>query len=200
MKDVTMDNPLWKRFVTLRRIAVDCEDFSSFMLQDELVNKCSWAVTKPGCLAAIKNFVENAGICEIGAGTGYWGYVLKQMEIDVVCYDLALIDRKGGRKNRWHNSRKTWTQIKQGHSGSVRLHPDRVLMLCYPPNKKPMALNALRLFRGSKLVYIGEGRDGRTGSRRFHDALDTEWNKVGEILLPKWPHRSYRHWCWFYQR
>ncbi len=197
-----MKNPLWERFGKLRRLANNCEDFSSITMQDELVNKYSWAVTTPGCLRAIKHFAGVSGICEVGAGTGYWGYVLGQLGVDVVCYDLAPVDRvlSGGRANRWHFSSRTWMKVKPGNIGSIRQHPNRTLMLCYPPNRKPMALEALRLFKGDKLIYIGEGKDGRTGSRGFHKALESDWRQVGEILLPKWPHRHERHWCWFYQR
>eukprot|EP00959_Pyramimonas_sp_CCMP1952_P210801 4411338-Pyramimonas_sp.AAC.2 len=36
------------------------------------------------------------------------------------------------------------------------LHQDKTLLLCWPPQHSPMALNALCSYRGDQVVYIGE--------------------------------------------
>ncbi|HXV34238.1 MAG TPA: hypothetical protein VD769_09530 [Gaiellaceae bacterium] len=46
---------------------------------------------------------------------------------------------------------------------------DRVIFLCWPPHDDDAASYApLRAYTGEVLVYAGEGREGVTGTVRFH--------------------------------
>ena len=65
-------------------------------------------------------------------------------------------------------------------------------MLCWPPYKTPMAETALRAYRGSGVVYIGEGPwthylgdEPVTANQAFLDILLAQFSPVGDpILLP----------------
>eukprot|EP00439_Symbiodinium_sp_Y106_P021351 s3156_g2.t1 len=62
-----------------------------------------------------------------------------------------------------------------------------VLMLSFPPPPPAeVAEAALRRFRGSWLLFIGEWR-GCTGGAGFFDLLEAEWQKMRVFSLPQWP-------------
>ncbi|CAE7231076.1 Zdhhc20, partial [Symbiodinium natans] len=62
-----------------------------------------------------------------------------------------------------------------------------ILMLSFPPPPPAeVAEAALRRFRGSWLLFIGEWR-GCTGGSGFFDLLEAEWQKVRVFSLPQWP-------------
>jgi hypothetical protein len=52
---------------------------------EELRQKYAWAIPDARALRIIKHF---APVVEMGAGTGYWCYLLRQNGIDIVAYDL----------------------------------------------------------------------------------------------------------------
>ena len=86
-------------------------------------------------------------IVEIGAGTGYWAWMLRQATIDVVAYDLhppcAASDQ-----NRFHMHCRCWTDVLAGDESALDHHPQRTLFLCWPPAGDPMAFRALNRYVG----------------------------------------------------
>merc|ERR1712087_957927 len=65
-------------------------------------------------------------------------------------------------------------KVSRGSEEVAREHSDRSLLLVYP-NPGPMARRCLENFRGSKLVYVGEGRGGVNGDDGFFDMLREGW-------------------------
>ena len=149
----------------------------------------SWAVPTEEALDAI---AAVAPIVEVGAGTGYWARLLRDRGVDVVAYDVA---PPGGRAlNGWHSgaTASTWTDVLRGDAWRAASHPDRTLMVCWPPYGTPMAATALSAYRGDRVVYIGEGPWTRsfgdepvTADQKFLQILTTEFARIGDpILLP----------------
>lgn len=145
----------------------------------ELVREYAWAIPSDEALRKIVNFAPR--ICEIGAGTGYWAYMLSQYGANVVAYDIAI---PGIHDNKWEH-KKTWFDVKHGDALTINQHQDRALMLCWPPYSKPMAEAALQLYTGQRVIYIGEGSYGCTATEKFHEILDNEF--TGECVdIPQW--------------
>jgi hypothetical protein len=171
-----IDNPYLKEY---KKIAVD--DVSpalSFIIQyekrKELVRQFSWAIPDEQVLMTIKSHANK--IVEIGAGTGYWAFCLEQIGVDCICFDESPYD------NHWCDA--MWFNVFDGNEYSVAKHSDRALFLCWPPYDDEMAYNALMNYRGDKLIYIGEGYGGCTGSDTFHQELEKRWEEIeyNEIL------------------
>ena len=55
-------------------------------LRDELVKKYAWAVPTEASIEAIAAL---GPIVEVGAGTGYWAWLLRQVGATVEAYDVA---------------------------------------------------------------------------------------------------------------
>jgi hypothetical protein len=61
-----------------------------------------------------------------------------------------------------------------------------VLMMCWPPHSDPMAYEALRAFKGDKLIYVGESDDGCNATDAFFELIEKEWVKIKVINIPQW--------------
>jgi hypothetical protein len=61
------------------------------------------------------------------------------------------------------------------------------LLLCWPPYNTSAAYKCLIAFAGETLAYIGEGPEGCTGDKLFHQTLQKEWVKTKKVTIPQWP-------------
>jgi hypothetical protein len=145
----------------------------------DLTRKYSFAIPNPRAL----DFIASWGpIVEMGAGTGYWASLLKQMKADIIAYDNF-----EGHRSDTYGFGKVWTAIHKGAPPTLAKHPDRTLMLCWPDYNRPFASRCMKYYQGDRLIYIGEGRGGCTGNAHFHRLLDKEWEPEKSILIPHWP-------------
>lgn len=151
----------------------------------DFVHRYSWTITDPDSVAFIRN-VAYYGLVDPMAGTGYWAYVLAQVNVDVVCYDSDPPEEGGG-ENTWHPQAKPWVDIeKLDATLAVVKHPDRVLMLSWPPYSEDIGVKTIEAYQGHKIVYVGEGRGGCTGSDAMFDLLDEEWEEIAEQTPVQW--------------
>jgi hypothetical protein len=167
---------------------------SLFEKRMSLSARYSWAIPKSGALRLIARY---APIVEMGAGTGYWAKLLRDMKVDVVAYDINP-PSKDPQSNTYHGGNETWTQVLRGEPRDLRHHADRTLFLCWPPYDTRMAYDCLCHYKGKRLIYIGEGHGGCTGDDMFHNLLEQEWGEVLDIGVPQWWAIHDR--LWLYQR
>lgn len=57
--------------------------------RSELVRRYSWAIPSPESIAFILGHLNGRPVVEVGAGTGYWLWLLSQHGINVRAYDIA---------------------------------------------------------------------------------------------------------------
>jgi hypothetical protein len=138
---------------SLARLEEDVE-VSDFRDREEallaLAQRYSYVYPTPGILAMLS---ELGPIVEVGAGTGYWAYRLRMLEVDVVAYDQAPPD--GELVNRYHVKTETWIPVLEGDQTALLRHQDRALFLCWPPLYSSLG-NCLSYYRGDVLAYIGD--------------------------------------------
>lgn len=132
--------------------------------------KCqyAWAIPDENALELIAKHSPN-GVLEIGAGGGYWAMLLQQRGVDVIAYD----PEPPPDESNWHSG-KAWTAVHAGDHTVAAEHPTRTLMLCWPSYAEPWAAEALELYQGDTVIYIGEGFGGCTADDRFHVLLGHE--------------------------
>ena len=146
---------------------------SPFEDRSKWCKKYSWAVPS---MEALDRIAALGPIIEIGAGTGYWAYLLRELGVDVKAFDVAPPGAVNV-KNGWHDGAETWTKVCRGGPERAAYEAHRTLFLCWPPYDTPMAYHALKCYRGNTLVYIGEDSYGCTGDEAFHDLLYREWDR-----------------------
>jgi hypothetical protein len=145
------------------------------MDRDEYVGRYAWTVTDPDSVAFVAEHCPERLLVDPMAGTGYWAYVLGQLGIDVVCYDQ---NPPGSGGNGWHSDEVAWVPVDQmACADSVPKHPDRVMLLAWPPFNMPAGYEALAGYQGHKVIYIGES-DGCTGTDEMREILEDEWTEV----------------------
>ena len=138
--------------------------------RERAVKEFAWAVPSP---LAIKTIAKYSPIVEIGAGTGYWAYLLEQASAQVVCYDIA-------------EPTTSYVKIKKGGPEVLRDYATHTLFLCWPPYDNHMAFNCLRYYKGNYVIYIGEGYGGCTADDDFHRELDGQFKCILTVQIPQW--------------
>lgn len=160
-------------------------DFNAFRAREAVKDRYSWAIPNEEALSAI---AAVGPIVEIGAGAGYWAWLLREREVDVVAYDACPPSPQ--RQNRYHRTREsTFGDVLVGGPEDVMKHADRTLFLCWPPYEDPMAARALTLYLaagGKRLVYIGESPGGCTGDDAFHALVRERMTETRMVDIPQW--------------
>lgn len=144
-----------------------------------LTKRFSWTIPDPGTLAFV---AEHSGgrVVDPMAGTGYWGWLLAQLGIDVVSYDIL------PGTNSYHNGEPLHSTITALEGvEAVRLHADRTLLLSWPP-MDAFGTDILRAYEGGRVIYIGESEGGCTGDDDLHELLRKEWVEVADRVPVQW--------------
>lgn len=143
----------------------------------------SWGVPTQAGLKLIKH---QGKIVEVGAGTGYWAWMMFQFGIDVVAYDISPGPTL---RNSYHRFKFGWFPVRKRDAVQAALrNPDRTLMFCWPTNSVVFA-RALRSYKGERVIYIGANDESNgcfTGDVAFHHLLQKHWRLVCEEPIPCW--------------
>jgi len=151
-------------------------------VRNRLVHKYAWCIPGQEALEAISRY---APIIEIASGIGYWASRLKEMDVDVVAYDIWKVpDREEYRSLQYPNK---WFDVKIGSFDVVENHPDRSLFLCWPPPSFPVAMLALKNYTGRYLLYEGDEGYEPFGNHTFYDELERHWKLIETVAVPRWP-------------
>ncbi len=201
--DVTLGNPLLEAFVRL-----DDAARASARVREELVARYSFAIPTVDVLEHICA-ASPGGIVEVGAGTGYWAWLLDQRGTRVRAYDIA---PPPSHDNQWFASSTPWHDVRPGTEEVVDDAPPASLLLVWPTRNETWATAAAQRHHaagGASLVYVGEGPGGRSGDDTFHAVLGETtqclhcsygvetvpcicsirplWHRVAEHQIPTWP-------------
>jgi hypothetical protein len=149
--------------------------FMSFNKRQEYVLSYSWAIPTE---EVIQELLEYSPLVEMGAGGGYWSYLIDQMGGDIIAYDKA--------PHYNSQSQCKWYEVHIGEEEVLTQHYDRTLFLCWPPYDNLMAYNSLKNYKGDTLIYIGESNGGCTGEDNLFKLLEKEWSLYKELSIPTW--------------
>jgi hypothetical protein len=162
------------------------ETLPFFPARELLTVKYAWAIPNA---AAIRTIAKLSPIVEVGAGSGYWAWMLRQAGATVYAYDPRIMHARSRIRTEggWLPA-KTWIKdIKRMHGvPAARRHPDATLLICWPSYANNWALDTLRAYRGNTVVYVGERGGGCTATDGFHDLLAREWKLIKDIDIPQW--------------
>lgn len=158
-----------------------------------MVQKYAWAIPADVSIEWLAGWLKEHDILkvvEIGAGTGYWAWMLTQCGIDVNAYDLNPPSAGG---NHWHCSDENatgveWHPVKLGDARDLA-EPEnqtRALFLCWPPYDTSMGEEVLRAYQGNTVIYIGETCGGCNAGDGFFDLLDKGWEMAESGPLHQW--------------
>lgn len=161
-----------------------------------LQEKFAWACPDLRALEICKSF---APLIEIAAGKGYWAFLLKQMEVDVIAYDKLT----AGAVGNWTDVQKGGSEVLNWRKGKHKdVAKGRNLFLCYPDQTEEVAQRCLNQFEGDVIIHVGElistgtkagGLQtpwGRSTSSEFQVNLAEAFHCVLVYRLPCLPHAA----------
>ena len=161
----------------------------------------------------VRRIAADSPIVEVGAGLGYWSWLLRQAGAEVRATDVrppaqyfergrlcATPGRRPGRPNDWFEARPGWTfvEVSDAAEAAAAAPETAALLIVWPPYAEGMAAAALRAFRGAVVWYVGEGRGGACADDAFFDALEESWepDELHALVrfpgLHDWAHRLVR--------
>lgn len=166
--------------------------------RDHVTRQWTWAIPSPDAIDFVVGAVQGQGIVEIGAGNGYWAWMLSQKGVDVNAYDAYPIGHEKSWFNRIDEEDRRYSKsladveptefypILTGSSEVLDLpeNQDRTLFLCWP-TMDPWAYETVSRFAGDRIIYIGEGAGGCTADSKFFKAVSGEcgcWSEGHEDL------------------
>lgn len=132
--------------------------------------------------AATVDYLRGFGpLLEVGSGSGYWAYELRKAGIDIVATDPLPI----GNGNPY-SFKRIWLEPESLYSrDAVLKYPDRTLLMVWPCYDKRWAAEALAVYRGTTVLYVGEGKGGCTGDRLFHYLLRRRYVCREHVHIPQ---------------
>ena len=194
---MTIDNPYWEAVKDC--VAADSlrgnpvvgeflldlsvkENMARSPNRQRLVRKYCWTIPDPETVAFVAKHAQG-GLVDPIAGTGYWAYLLAQVGVDVVCYDLnpgaALLT------NGWHGEDLYTEVCAKDCAEAAALHPERTLFLSWPPFQEDVGARILMAYKGIRIIYIGES-EGHTGDDELRRILENDWTEVDSRRPVQW--------------
>jgi len=164
-----MNNPYLDEVITL------CDDMM-FIRREELIKKYSFAIPSEEALNLIAKY---SPIIEVGSGGGYWAYCLKQLGVDILCFDCKKEYKHNVEHDKWCKARNRSEEISKDY-------PERTLFLCWASYNTPMAYNCIKAFKGKNLIYIGEEEGGCTANEDFYNYVGENFNLIKQLNIPQW--------------
>jgi hypothetical protein len=173
---ITTDASLWSRPPWLRANEI----YVPYNRREELVQAYAWSIPNE---EAIQALVRYSPIVDMGAGTGYWSWLVNREGGSSLPYDAGFRNR-----NLYNAPDRMFLPVQHGYGGVMRRHGDKTLFLSWPPLNSNMALVAARAYTnagGRLIVYVGEGAGGCTANDAFFDYLEINYQEVERIRIPQ---------------
>lgn len=152
---------------------------AAFALREMAVRCWSWSIPDPDSLDFVVRYARGR-IIDPMAGTGYWSYLLTQLGVDCVSYDLEPPQGADAKNNFYHGAGEQFVTVLPGDAADVVTvaGEDRTLFLSWPPYDSPVGYHTLKAYPGDRVIFIGEGEGGCTADDGFFHLLEKEWAPV----------------------
>lgn len=164
-----MINPYLDLFEALAQCSTP-ESLST--LRRKVIWSYAWAIPNT---PAIQALTELGPLIEIGAGSGYWSWLIRQTGGDSLAIDQN------------SDAPPHWCQILPGDEARIREFPSRTLFLCWPPQHSKMASQCLDHYQGKFFAYVGEESGGVTADTHFFNRIHQDFTLSRKIEIPQWP-------------
>jgi hypothetical protein len=139
-----------------------------------IATQFSWAVPTDEAIDVIAAHVSR--VVEIGCGSGYWAWLMRQAGVTVAAVDVRL-------------PAVAWHPIERDSELASARHPDKALFLCWPPWGTTMADRALASYAGPCVIYVGEWNRG-SGTPGFFARLARDFAMIAHVQIPQWYMRT----------
>jgi hypothetical protein len=175
---MSIKNPYLKEFKKHQKLFKKNNEFdigyfmSSFKLREALTRKYAWAIPSND---VIREIIKHGPVVEMGAGRGYWAYLMKQSGAKVLAFDKM-------------TNKDQWFPVKKGRTNQLSKIPKtyKTLLLCWPHFAESIGISSLKRFKGKYVIYVGERSGGCTGDPAFHAYLEKKYTLKKVMIIPTW--------------
>lgn len=143
----------------------------------------------------IINYLTNLNeILEIGAGNGYWTYVINENGGNCLATDVY--PRKAKKNNfsypvtnfSLNNSETVWTEVKEKSHECINQYPNSDILLCHPEGM-PWTEEIIELMNeNQKLILIASWFPGPDSTPLFFKKLVDNWTLLKQLQVYKFKH------------
>lgn len=155
--------------------------FVDSRMREKAIERFGFAIPTDEALQAI---ASHGPVVEIGAGLGYWAYLMKEhFNATVRCYDKAPVT--SGRNTYSFKDSAPYVEVLSGSHEVLADHPNDTLLLIWP-YMDSFADDCLQAYQGNTVAYVGEGNGGCTADGVFHARLAFDWHVVQTVRIPQW--------------
>lgn len=158
-----LSNPMLEEFLAINgKPSIDYH-------RTKLAMTYSWAMPSERAIRTIA-IRSPRGVVELGAGTGYWAWMLATM-VDIVALDIKLPEAPF-----------PWFLVQKGKEETVATLPERTLLMVYPRGFAWDALSHYEQAGGKCVAIVGENEI--VASPAFFSKLEKEWTEADRFDLP----------------
>ncbi|EGC36347.1 hypothetical protein DICPUDRAFT_77966 [Dictyostelium purpureum] len=142
------------------------------------IDKYGWCRLLSNNIETILEYSKK--IVELGAGSGYIRWLLKEKDSNTTIdsYDIKSNDTSNTFQSDWNQQIWEKEVLVGDHSVLDNYDQSFDLLLIWPPPNNDLAINSIHKFKGNKLIYIGEPRNGMCATSSFFDELNKNWTLV----------------------
>lgn len=153
------------------------------------VSRFGFAVPSREAIGAIRDFAGGGLILDVGSGAALWPFLLRSCGANVVATDpefdgLSVCDTMEYLPLKIAVPFLSVERL-EARQALAKYQPE-VLMFIWPCYESSWPYEALKLYHGAKVVYVGEGEGGCTANDDFHRALADHWTIQQEVAIPRW--------------
>ena len=157
-----------------------CKRITNDRIKYDMIKEYGWTCPTFEFIRNVSSF--NTGtIVSIGSGNGFIEHLLELKNSKVIASD-SYEDYEMLEKDRIFHKKPI--KIDAINMAKDTKNIDTLLM-CWP---REFAIDALKNFKGNKVVYVGESMYGCCASDDFFNELHLNWICIKEIYLPNWRH------------
>lgn len=182
---MTLKNPLLDCFLRSRQM----EWWETFSFRNRCIGNYSFAVPTDNIIQIL---ATSGPLIEMGAGRGYWAWLIEQAGGDIIAVDTAppglipnyYFDARVERHPRDEDLPETFVPITQGGAEVLDDYPDRTLFICWGSK---VLEPCLERYKGDTIFIVEEEcTDNFFEYTHPNDPLYNQWTLKESHPIPVW--------------
>lgn len=142
-----------------------------------LAEEYAWGIPNDEAVATL---CDHDPLLEVGAGNGYWAWLVEQAGGDVVATDPVAPTWAAA------DDLELYADVEPLSATAAidRYGPDRALFVCWPSEGMAWPAEALAAYDGETVVYVGTGRGACNADHAFHRRLFEAFELAESVAIP----------------
>jgi hypothetical protein len=133
-------------------------------------------------MEALNTVAALGPLVEIGAGSGYWARLLRDMDCDIAAFDHV------SPEENIVTVGDAWTSVGIGDVDMLDRYPDRTVFVCWPERPHGFMPDLLERAPQTTLALLTDGPiPAAKGGDPMYDRLYRDWTLKEEVAIPVWP-------------